>query len=438
MKIKGFLLVVMLMFASILVIACSSDSSDGDTTEKDTENESNENVTENESEKDPVELVMYSWRPEDREMYEEAIAAFNEQYPHINVVFQPYKSTEYNTILTNALVSGEGPDIIQLRPYSGAETIADNGYIMPLDDLPGIENINEQYLDAARGTDGKVYGVPLSLNSGVIWYNTKLFEENGIDIPTTWEEFLAACEELKQNDIIPIAQSGRAAYVLSLLHGVVAPTAYDGNEFVTDVLENGATLEDSRFVESVERMQELVPYFPENFIALEDNDAKTLFFTEQAAMYINGDYRLATFEETAPDLPIGVIPGLAAEKGEDPVVMTWVDGSYAAVQNTDHPEEAKLFMEFLASQEFGKIFSDGVNRLSAINGVEAEHPIVKQIAAASDKSATPYLMLVHFGEGEPTTKTVFENALQGMFLGEISIEDVIKQAQENADRAAAE
>ncbi|WP_062350810.1 ABC transporter substrate-binding protein [Bacillus kwashiorkori] len=381
-----------------------------------------------------VKLVMYSWRPEDRAMYEKAIKQFNEKHPNIKVEFQPYKSTEYNTILTNALVSGEGPDIIQLRPYSGATTIADNGYLMPLDDLKGIENIEKVYLDAASGSDGKVYGVPLSLNSGVVFYNKKIFEEHGISVPNTWDEFIAVNEKLLEAGITPIAQSGRAAYLLSMTHGVIAPSAYNGNEYVEDVVGGLTTLEDERFVESVKRMQSLEKYFPKDFIALEDNDAQSLFFSEQAAMYINGDYRLATFESTAPNMDLGVISGFAGSDGVKNV-MTWVDGSYAGVKNTKHPEEVKLFLQYLASKEFGQLFSDEVNRLSAITGVVPKHPIVKQITEDMEKSFTPYLMLVHFGEGEPTTKTTFENALQGMYLGEITLEDVIQEAQENYERS---
>jgi raffinose/stachyose/melibiose transport system substrate-binding protein len=417
-RLKGLLVFGMLIILSFIIIACSNEDSEST----------------NEESEEAVELVMYSWRAEDRPMYEKAIEVFNEKHPNITIDFQPYKSTEYNTILTNALVSGSGPDIIQLRPYSGAKTIADNDYLLALDDVPGLGDFNEQYLDAARGSDGKVYGVPLSLNSGVIFYNKKLFEQFGLEEPTTYEELLAVSKELKDEGITPIAQSGRAAYLLSMTHAVIAPSAYSGNAFV----DSGMNLEDTSFVESVERMQELAEYFPEDFIAIEDDAAQSMLYTEQAAMYINGDYRLATFESTAPELEVGVIPGLAEEPGGTPTVTTWVDGSYAAVKSTEHPEEVMLFMEFLASKEFGEIFSNEVNRLSAVPGVEVEHPIVKEISEASEASATPYLMLVHYGEGEPTTKTVFENALQGMYLGEITIKDVIEEAVKNAERAAEE
>lgn len=423
MKAKRFLLWGFLFVLSLVVIGCSSKES------------SKEGGEEKVKDSEKVELTMYSWRPEDREMYEKAIKKFQEKHPDITVKFEPYESTEYNTILSNALVSGDGPDILQLRPYSGAKTMADSDYLLPLDDLDGIKNINSEYLDAAKGSDGIVYGVPLSLNSGVIFYNKKLFEKHKIEVPKTWEEFTAACEELKKAGIIPIAQSGRAAYLLSMTHAVIAPSAYGNNELVEKITTGSANLTDPAFVESVKRMKDLEKFFPEDFIALEDNDAQTLFYTEQAAMYINGDYRLATIEGTAPDMSIGVIPGLSADNGEL-AVTTWVDGSYAAAKSTKHPEEAKQFMEFLASEEFGTIFTEESNRLSAVNGVTPKHPIVKEISTAAAANSTPYLMLVHFGEGEPTTKTTFENALQGMFLGKLTVDGVIEEAQKNADRAA--
>ena len=449
MKWNKLSIFVLFLILSIAIIGCSGGGSAGN---QNSGTSSGSNTTpqpatsqpttsqpatpQNEAPPEEVELVMYSWRAEDRGMYEKAIAKFNETYPHIQIDFQPYQSTEYNTILTNALMSGSAPDILQLRPYASGRSIADNGYLLPLDNLLGLEHINEQYFEAAKGSDGKIYGVPLTLNSGTIFYNKDLFEAHSLNVPETWEEFVQVSQTLKDNGIIPIAQGGRAAYLLSLTHGAIAPTAYNGNEFVDKVLSGQANLTDPAFVESVKRMETLGQFFPQDFVALDDASAQTLFYTGEAAMYINGDYRLATLESTAPDMNIGVIPGFAAAKGQDPIVTTWVDGSYAVSKDTKHPEEALLFMEFMTTEAFGQIFTDELNRLSAVKGVQPKHPIVNQITAAIAKSTTPYLLLVHFGEGEPTTKTVFENALQGMYLGEITVDQVIQQAQEAADRAA--
>lgn len=419
MKKKLFLGIIFIVFSSIAAACGNGDNADS-------------------SNEDAVELEMYSWRTEDRAAYEEIIAAFEEENPDIKINFNPFDSTEYNTILTNALVSGTGPDIAQLRPYSGAQTIADNGYLVALDDIEGIDKFDESYLEAAKGSDGNIYGVPLSLNVGVIFYNQNIFDEYGLDIPETWDEFVAVSEKLLANEIIPVAQGGRDAYLLAMLHGVISPTAYGGNEFVSDLAEENTDLTDERMMESLDRMEEIAGFLPADFIALDDNDAQALFYAEEAAMYINGDYRLETFENNIPDIPIGVIPGLKEENAEEPLVMDWVDSSYGVVEGSEHEEEALKFMEFMATQEFGQLFSDSLSRVSAVEGVSATHEIVQQVTEASEANSTPYLMLVHYGEGSPTTKTIFEDGLQGMYLGEITKEELLEEAQENAERAAEE
>lgn len=430
------LLAVFLLVSIFFLAACTGKgdkAEEGTKTEEKTTTKTEPKVEEKVEVKDPVELVMYSWRPEDREAYEKFIKVFEDQNPGITVTFKPYKSTEYGTILTNALTAGQGPDIIQLRPYEGALSIIDAEFIVPLDDIQGINEISDEYLTAARGTDGKVYGVPLSLNAGVIFYNKDVFDEHGFALPTTWDELLEVGEEMKAKGIVPIAQAGKAAYLLSLTHSVIGATAYD-QAYIDDLLSGKADLADDRFIESVKRMEQLEGLFPKDFIALDDKDTQAMFYTGQAAMYINGSYRLETFENTAPDLNIGILPSFAKEKGGETPLVTWVDGSYAVVKASKHQEEAKKFMEFMASKEFGQMFSDELSRISAIPGVEPKHELVKEMTALGEQNPIPYLMLVYLGGGSPTTKTTFENALQGMYIKELTVDGVIDESQKSMDK----
>ncbi len=408
--------ITILFVSSIFLAGCSSSSSDS------------------EKKVNKVELTIYSWRPEDKAAYEKFIDEFEKENRGVEVKFKPFKSTEYGTILTNALSSGKGPDIIQLRPYQGATTIADSGYLLPLDNVKGLTDIPKEYLDAAKGSDGKVYGVPLTLNSAVIFYNTQLFKENGLEPPKTWDQLLQVSKEFQSKDIVPIAQSGKASYLLSLTHSVIGATTYDGNQFVEEFLTGEVNLHDPRFVESIKRMKELEPFFPKDFVAIEDKDAQALFYTGKAAMYINGDYRLESFEQNNPDLPIDILPSVANTEGGDTPSVTWVDGSYGVVKASKHQKEALKFMEFLASKKFGQMFSDELNQMSAIPGVTPKHPLVKKLTEMSEKSNTPYFMLVHLGDGSPTTKTTFENALQGMYIDKLTADDVIEETQKSLDK----
>ena len=429
-KSRNWCLVSMLILFCTVIVACGGNATKPSGAEADPA-EGNEAA---QPKGDPVKLTMYSWRPEDKEGYEKLIEIFEKDNPDIQVEFKPFKSTEYNTILGNALQSGTGVDILQLRPYDGARALADAGYLTPVDDVKGVENIPDSYLDAAKGSDKRLYGIPFMLNNAVIFYNKKLFDDNGLKPPETWEEFVQTCEALKAKNIIPIAQSGKAAYLLSMTHAVIGPSAYGGNEFVQAITKGTTDFKDARFLESVKRMEQLAAYFPKDFVAIEDKDAQALFYTGKAAMYINGSHRLETFEANQLTFPVDFIPGLAAKKGEPALITTWVDGSYAIAKSSKYQEQAKKFIAFIASSMFGQMFSDELTRVSPIKGVEPKHPLLKRMAEYSEKNSTPYLLLTHFSQGTPTTKTTFEDSLQGMYIGKLTPEKVVEDTQAATDK----
>jgi raffinose/stachyose/melibiose transport system substrate-binding protein len=217
-----------------------------------------------------------------------------------------------------------------------------------------------------------------------------------------------------------------------MTHTVIGASAYGGNDFVQSLLKGSVNFKDAKFVDSIKRMKQLEVFFPKDFIAIEDKDAQALFYTGKAAMYINGSHRLETFEANKVAFPIEYIPGFAAKKGEPAQITTWVDGSYGIAKSSKHQEQAAKFIEFVASKKFGQLFSDTLTRVSPIKGVEPKHPLLKKMAAQSEKNSTPYLLLTHFSQGTPTTKTTFEDSLQGMYIGKLTVEKVAEDTQASA------
>ncbi len=82
------------------------------------------------------------------------------------------------------------------------------GWLLPLNDLIG--KYGEEYdLDDHSATawegatiDGQIYGVPFRANTLHLWYRTDLFEEYGLEPPSTYDEVMAACEVLKDEPSI--------------------------------------------------------------------------------------------------------------------------------------------------------------------------------------------------------------------------------------------
>ncbi|THF74502.1 ABC transporter substrate-binding protein [Cohnella fermenti] len=429
MKSKWMLGTSLLLTTSVVLAACGGNNANDSASPGASASSEGSPAAVDSGSGEKVKLTMYSWRPEDADGYAAIIAEFNKTNPNIEVEFKPFKSTEYNTILNNTLQSGTGVDILQLRPYDAAIALADADYLTPVDGLAGLDQIPDSYLDAARGSDGNVYGVPFMLSNAVIFYNKNLFEENGIAVPETYEEFLAVCEQLKAKGITPIAQSGKAGYLLSMTHAVVGNSAYGGNEFAEEVISGKTDFTDSRFVDSIQRMKDLEEYFPKDFIAIEDKDAQAMFYTHEAAMYINGSHRLETFEANEIDFDVDFIPGFAPSKGEPANIVAWVDGSYAVAKSSKHQEEALKFLEFVASKSFGQTFSEQLTRVSPIAGVEPSNALLQSMAKLNETQATPYLILASFNQGAPTSKTTFEDSLQGMYLGKLTPQQVAEDFQ---------
>lgn len=371
-------------------------------------------------------LSVYSWRQEDTEGYTQLFDQFTAENAGIEVTFEPYNSTDYDQILSTALKSGDNLDVIQLRPYAPGVEIIETGDLEPLDDLPGLADFDPAYLDAVRGTDGAVYGVPLALNALITLYNAELFEKHSVDVPTTWPEFLAACEKLKAAGLVPIAQSGKAAYLLSILFQAVSAAAIS-DEFMAAVPTGDADFTSAEFRAAVQRVLDLQPYLPESFIGMADDEARAMFAQGEAAMYINGDYRIKPILDLNPDLDLAYLPSLP-DSGDGARLCNFVDGAYSIHTNSDRLDDSRTLLAWMASADFGNAFAATFARLSPVPGAKAEDELHVQLAQDVEERGVANLTMLISG-GEPSPKSEFENALQGVLGGQIQLDDLLTTTQ---------
>lgn len=418
---KSWKTVAISVFAGALILSgCSSKT------------EEKTSGTSKDSKKEEVTLTMGSWRTEDTEAYKTVIAEFNKKYPNIHIEFKPSKNTEYNTLLNTALQSGEGPDLIHLRPYGSGISLGDEGYLEPLNGLKGLDTFDEELLQASQNKDGKQYGVPLNISTTQIFYNKAIFKKYNLEVPKTWDEFVEVADTLQSKKVTPIAYGTKESWLLSLLHGMVGPAHFGGKATIDDLVSGKKQLDDSSMVESFEVMKKLDKYFPENSQGLGMDDIRTLFATEQAAMLPMGSWEIQTIRSLNPDLDFGFFPMPSATGGK-PTITRWVDGSYALNAKSKHKEEAKKFLEFMTTGEFGNKFAEEFKMISAVPGASSDDELVGSLTKAANGDTVPYFWLVHFALGTPSTKGTVETELQGMYLGERKAADVAATVKASAD-----
>ncbi|UCH25082.1 MAG: extracellular solute-binding protein [Trueperaceae bacterium] len=373
-------------------------------------------------------LTFWSWRTEDVDEYNEIIAGYEAEHPGVDIEFQAYETSTYQTVLSAALSAGEAGDIVHVRAYGNFETIAD--FLLPLDDqVPALADFPRLALDGERRrSDGRVYAVPFASQTLVVYYNTDIFSELGLAPPETWDEFLSTAQTIKDNGYIPLANGTATTWMNEVFMGVFGPNFY-GAEFFDDIMAGEADFTDARFTGALEKLLELRPYMTPDFEGIDYATAQNLFANGLAAMFAGGSWEIANFRDLNPDLNFDLMPGPAAEAGQPQLVSWFLDGGYAVNAASPNQEEALEFVRFLATQEFGQQLTDMLQNISPIPGVVSTDPLLAKVAELNQTS-TPYIMLVGFRYETPSGSVMMQERLPGMFAGEITPEQVGSEVTE--------
>lgn len=359
------------------------------------------------------ELTFWSWRQEDKAVYQQLIDTFQAENPGITVKLEAFEAANYNTILSTALAGGTGPDLMMVRAFGAMEAIAGAGYLMPIgpDNVPALADFSPAAVAAeTMRSDQKTYAVPFASQTQFVVYNKAIFDQNGLKEPQTWDEFIALSEALKAKGVIPFANGTATAWQNETIVGALVSSIM-GRGFYDDLVAGKADFTDPRYVEALSKLKEISAYFPDGFIGLDYPSAQQLFASGMAAMFAGGSYEIANFRAQNPDIQLGVFaaPGKTAE--DEKLVAIYFDGGYAANAKTAHPEAALKFLNYVASKQFGQVFANSLNNISTVPGVTFDDPLLGQVATLNEHSI-PYLMLVHFRYAEPSGSVLLQGEVQ--------------------------
>lgn len=379
-------------------------------------------------------ITVWSWRTEDVKQYKEIFDVYEEAHPGVTVDFKAFKNTEYNQILTTGLAGSEGPDVVQLKSYGGLQALIDSGSIIEVGSaIPALEEFPPATVQALSDINtGDVYGVPFAVNTFQVFYNTEIFDEHDLEVPTTWDEFLEVSEKLKDAGVIPMTMGGADGQVqIPVSTESLVAGRYGGNEFAEAVRAGDKDFTDPDYVASFELMKELQPFFPENVTATTADDAMVLFLSGQAAMYPSGSFQVGTFKNQAPDLKFDAF---AMPVGDDwvskePVTPGFVDGGYGVSARSENPDAATELVAWMATPEFGQMFSDLLQQNSPVPGVEIADPILAKQYSNYEKNGAPYFMLTDFRYGQPWGTDLVGTAIQKIWLGEQTASEAAADVQ---------
>jgi ABC-type sugar transport system, periplasmic component len=146
-------------------------------------------------------------------------ALYTEKTPDVtfSIEIRPGVS-EGDNIVKTRLATGEMADIFQYNSGSLLQALRPSRTLMPINDIENFDNIIDSFLPTVSDDEGNVYGVPIQpAMGGGIFYHMPTYEELGLEVPTTWDEFMANNAVIaEQTDKAPVIQTYRDTWTSQL------------------------------------------------------------------------------------------------------------------------------------------------------------------------------------------------------------------------------
>ena len=346
MKVAGILLAV-----SLITAGCgSSAGSSSDEGKESGGNKKAESVTLTvEASQEIVNNIPYAFS-------EENIAAFEEQYPEIKVELVLNADAQNTTIIQTKLASGQPSDLVCYNKVSAENELEVAKNCVDLSDEPFVENLADKEILTAP--DGKIYGFAFAVKTGGmgVVYNRDLFEEKGLEIPKTYEEFLAVCENLKKQGITPFYGPFKDVWTFQMwttsTWGYYAaksePDLWDrlnANEIGWD--------EVPAFRESLEKAYDLYKdgYMQSTVLSDDYNSIPAAMSSGDYAMTVGSNTTVRDLLNAYPDIQFDMFPYPVYEGEDEYLTISQLDAEFFIPKDAKHIEEAKKFLNFMAQPQ---------------------------------------------------------------------------------------
>ncbi|GAA3075457.1 MULTISPECIES: ABC transporter substrate-binding protein [Actinomycetes] len=341
-----------LLTSALLLTACGGEA-DG--------NSSGDNSQAAESD-GPVEITFSSWLRGSQEV----VDAFNESQDEVQVTFREVAGADDNyPQLTNQVVAGDAPDVVTVEFPRVAE-MASHGVLADISEEAG-DLVSGGFDEASQSLvtfGGATWSVPLDAGVLQLYYREDLFEEYGIEVPTTWEEYKEAAETVKDAD-----DDVRIGSTIVGDPALTAAIAWQGGA-QWGGMEDDAWIVDIDSDETHQAMEIHQEMFDEDLVWDEDHPVlEQKQADDELLSVISGSWYAggleATYEDQAGDWRVAQLPA----PGDEPAAAMFGGSTFGVSTNSENVEAAVTFIEWMTTTEEGieARIADGASSVFPIN-----------------------------------------------------------------------
>jgi raffinose/stachyose/melibiose transport system substrate-binding protein len=353
------------------------------------------------------------------------IEAFQAANPNITIKHETRPGgSEGDNLVKTRLATGEMSDVFIYNNGSLLQAIKPEQNLTPLDDQPWAGQIDELFAASSKGTDGKLYGGPYGTAfGGAVLYNIPLYQKLGLEVPKTWDEFMANNKKIKDaGGVDPVEQTYGTTwtsqlFVLGDYANVEAAVPNFAADYTANKAKYATTPEALAGFEHIQAVKD-AGYLNKDFASAKLNDGIKAVATGEAAHYPQLGGSAANIENVAPgksnDVGLFALPGDDASKNR---LTVWPGTSAMYIPKAvegDKLDAAKKFIEFATTQQGCDAF---------IKGNPPQGPFLsKACKLPAEVSQVAKDTQAYFESGQAGPALEFKSPIKGPALEQICIQ----------------
>lgn len=361
----------------------------------------------------------------------------------IDITLETYTTEDYKTKIKTQTAAGNLPDVFTYWGGGLMTDMQEAGLLLNADryfedsESTDREDFLESSFEYYIAGDGNTYGIPIESTRGILIANAELFEEYGLDYPTTYEELLACGEVFRANDIIPMAIGSNGGTPSEFFYSEIY-NQYEGGAQELESLPSGGAFATDNALKVAEVIQDMISnkLFPEDTVTNGGWGPSLQLYTDRkAAMTYTYPWMFEAIpediQEASTIIPIPQMPDSTVDSSTIQAGFT-VYGFLINKESYEDPAKKEAMIkvcDFLASDELTNALVE--SGMVPCKDVEVPYDSQKLIMQKTiDYSADKNLCQVHYTKMPSASAiTEMDSGLDELFINAITPQEFIDKVQ---------
>jgi raffinose/stachyose/melibiose transport system substrate-binding protein len=304
-----------------------------------------------------AEVRFHLSKPEAIPYFRELVAEYNASQDEHRVVL------DTSSNLQAGFLRGNPPDLGLLNYNMEMSRFMERGALSDLSDMPEADRILpevQDLVDQYATYPGRTSVLPYSVMAASVIYNVEIFEEQGLEVPRTWEELIAVCDQLQAAGITPFYATFKDPWTVAqgwfdyTVGGSIDVAGFfdEMNELGTEVGPDSPVSFERTLIDPVDLMTQLSENYTNPDAASRGyGDGNLAFAQGEAAMYMQGPWAFGEIAKTDPDLELGTFPLPMTDDPEDLEVRVNIDLAAWIPEASRNQEGARDFLTYLFQKD---------------------------------------------------------------------------------------